>query len=210
MLHLFYFIRNPVAKIKSLSTEARIKEAAHRVFLEKGFSATTMRDVAKEAGSNVALANYYFRSKQNLFNVVMLEKFQQLLGTVAPILKDETTTLDQKIEGVVHCYIDFLTKNPDLPTFILNEIRKKNFQFVSNARVDKIILQSHFMKQLKEASGNINPVHFFISLLGMIVFPFVAKPIMLQAGLVNEKIFQKMMQERKELIPIWVNTILAK
>ncbi|MBK7652098.1 MAG: hypothetical protein IPJ20_17165 [Flammeovirgaceae bacterium] len=64
------------------------------------------------------------------------------------------------------------------------------------------------MKQLKEASGDINPVHFFISLLGMIIFPFIAKPIMMQVGMVNEKLFQKMMQERKELIPIWMNAIL--
>ncbi|HEY3402332.1 MAG TPA: TetR/AcrR family transcriptional regulator [Ohtaekwangia sp.] len=197
-----------MAKTDPLTTENKIKEAAHLVFLEKGFSAATIRDVAKEAGTNVALVNYYFRSKKNLFNVVMLEKVQQIFGTLAPVLKDETTTLHQKIDGVVNCYIDFLTKNPDLPTFILNEVRKKNFEFVSTARIDKIIFQSHFMQQLKEASGDINPIHFLISLLGMIIFPFVAKPIMLQTGLVNEKIFQKMMLERKVLIPAWVNTIL--
>ncbi|MBP9924816.1 MAG: TetR/AcrR family transcriptional regulator [Cyclobacteriaceae bacterium] len=197
-------------KAKNISTEDRIKEAAHRVFLEKGFSATTIRDVAKEAKSNVALVNYYFRSKKNLFTTVMLEKVHQILGKLAPILKDETITLHQKIDGVVNCYIDFLTKNPELPTFILNEIRKKNFEFISASRADKIILQSHFMRQLKEEIGDINPMHFFISLLGMIIFPFAAKPIMLQARLVNEKAFQKMMQERKKLIPIWVNAMLKK
>lgn len=193
---------------EAISTKNKIKEAAHRVFLEKGFSATTMRDVAKKAKTNVALANYYFRSKKNLFDVVMLEKVQQILGNLIPIVKDEATTLDQKIDGVVNTYIDFLTKNPDLPLFILNEVRKKNFEFILNARVDKILLRSHFMKQLKEQSGDINPVHFFISLLGMAIFPFIAKPIILQIGLVNEKVFQKMMQERKELVPLWVNTIL--
>lgn len=197
-----------MAKEKSLSTEAKIKEAAHHVFLEKGFSAATIRDVAKEAGTNVALVNYYFRSKQNLFNVVMLEKIQQIFGTLAPVLKDETTTLPQKIDGVVNCYIDFLTKNPDLPTFILSEVRKKNFEFVENARIDKIIFQSHFMKQLKSESGDINPIHFLISLLGMVIFPFIAKPIILQTGLANEKIFQKMMLERKKLVPVWMNSIL--
>jgi AcrR family transcriptional regulator len=195
-------------KTSSVSTELRIKEAAHKIFLTKGFSGTSVRDVAKEARSNVALVNYYFRSKKNLFNVVMLEKVHQLLGSLAPILNDETTTLDRKIEGMVNSYVDFLTKNPDLPTFILSELRKKNFEFVAGARLDKIIFQSQFMKQLKEACGETNPVHVFISLLGMMIFPFVAKPIMLQTGLVNEKAFQKMMQERKALIPMWINTIL--
>jgi AcrR family transcriptional regulator len=192
----------------SLLTREKIKEAAHRVFLKKGFAATTIRDVAKESGTNIALLNYYFRSKKNLFNVVMLEKVQQIFSALGPILKDETTTLHQKINGLVNTYIDSLTKNPDLPLFILSEVRKKNFEFVTSAHVDKIIFRSHFMIQLKEESGNINPVQFFISLLGMIIFPFVARPTILQTGLVNEKVFQDMMQERKKLIPIWINAIL--
>lgn len=196
------------SKEKSVSAELRIKEAAHQVFLAKGFSAATVRDVAREAGTNVALVNYYFHSKQRLFDVVMLEKIQLLLSSLAPILKDETSTLHQKLEGIVNSYIDFLIRNPDMPTFILSEIRKQNFEFVSTARIDKIVLQSHFMKQLREESGDVNPVHFFISLLGMIIFPFVAKPMMFQIGLVNEKTFQKMMLERKELIPHWINAIL--
>src|SRR4051812_18451043 len=118
-----------MAKKETVSTEVRIKEAAHTVFLKKGFSAATVRDVAKEARTNVALVNYYFRSKQNLFDVVMMEKVQLMFGTLAPILKEETTTLPEKIDGVVNCYISFLTKNPDLPSFILSEIRKKNFAF---------------------------------------------------------------------------------
>ena len=52
---------------KTSSTEEKIKEAAKRVFLGKGFSGCTSREIAKEAGMNVALVNYYFRSKNQLF-----------------------------------------------------------------------------------------------------------------------------------------------
>lgn len=197
-----------MVKVKSISTEVRIKEAAHQVFLRKGFSATTMRDVAKEAGTNLALVNYYFRSKKNLFNVVMFEKIQLLLGSIAPILSNESSTLNEKITGIVNSYIDFLTKNPELVTFIMNEARKQNFEFIPKTQLGKMIYESHFMKQLKEQSGSINPVHFLISLLGMIAFPFVAKPMMLQTGLVSDKVFQKMMVERKSLIPSWIKTLL--
>jgi len=55
----------------SLSTEEKIKAAARKVFLRKGFSATRTRDIAEEAGINLALLNYYFRSKQKLFEEVM-------------------------------------------------------------------------------------------------------------------------------------------
>lgn len=57
-----------------LSTEQKIIEAARKVFTRKGYSATRTRDIAEEAGLNLALLNYYFRSKQKLFELVMAEK----------------------------------------------------------------------------------------------------------------------------------------
>jgi hypothetical protein len=62
--------------------------------------------------------------------------------------------------------------------------------------------------QLKERRSDINPVHFLVSLLGMTIFPFVAKPILTQTGIVNEKSFQTLMKEREALIPLWMNALL--
>ena len=42
-----------------LSTEQKIKEAAQKVFMKKGYAATRTRDIAEEAGINLALLNYY-------------------------------------------------------------------------------------------------------------------------------------------------------
>lgn len=49
-----------------LTTEEKIKQAATKVFMEKGFDGTTTRDIATEANINLALLNYYFRNKQKL------------------------------------------------------------------------------------------------------------------------------------------------
>ena len=48
------------------STEEKILEAASEVFTEKGFAGTRTRDIAEKAGINLALLNYYFRSKEKL------------------------------------------------------------------------------------------------------------------------------------------------
>ena len=53
---------------KELSTEEKILISASKVFTEKGFSGTRTRDIAEEAGINLALLNYYFRSKKNFLN----------------------------------------------------------------------------------------------------------------------------------------------
>ncbi len=81
-----------------LSTEEKIKEAARKVFTQKGYAATRTRDIAEEAGINLALLNYYFRSKEKLFEIVILEKIHILLGKIGPAMMDEHTSIEQKVE----------------------------------------------------------------------------------------------------------------
>ena len=58
---------------KYSNTEIKIKDAAKFLFLKKGFSATTTREIAKESNINLAVLNYYFTSKRKLFEIIMLE-----------------------------------------------------------------------------------------------------------------------------------------
>jgi len=82
---------------KVLNTEERIKEAARRVFMKKGFKGTTSRDIAKEAGLNVALTNYYFRKKEMLFKIIFMETAHEFLDDTVNILNTPIVSL-QKLE----------------------------------------------------------------------------------------------------------------
>jgi AcrR family transcriptional regulator len=190
------------------STEEKIKEAARKVFIRKGYAAARTRDIAEEAGINLALLNYYFRSKQKLFDEVMKEKIQTLLKTIIPVLQDTTTTLDEKIKIIVFNYLKVLAQNNDLPIFVLSELSQGSVSFISKLPPGKIILQSSFMLQLKQRKKNVDPIQFLISMLALIIFPFVAKPLLTQSGLVNEKKFQSLVKERELLIPLWMDAIL--
>ena len=54
------------------NTELKIKEAAKKVFLERGFDGAKLRHIAEEAGTTMAMVNYYFRSKEQLFQSIFL------------------------------------------------------------------------------------------------------------------------------------------
>ena len=190
------------------TTEERIITAAQKVFLRKGFSATRTRDIAEEAGINLALLNYYFRSKQKLFELVMREKFQKLTSHIVPVLNNTTTSLEQKIELITDSYIEALSENPDLPIFVLNELRKKNFEFLPGMPTNKIFMESSFFSQLKKRRVDINPVQFLLTLVGMVIFPFIARPMLLVTGIATDKTFIKLINERKALIPVWMTAIL--
>lgn len=193
---------------KNLSTEERFLEAARKVFSKKGYAGTKTRDIAQEAGLNLALLNYYFRSKEKLFERVMAEKLQQLFSFLAPALNDSGTSLSEKIEWIAANYIDMLIKNPDLPLFVLSEIRNNPEKFGKAVQLDSFILKSHFMKQVTEKKTGINPVHFFINFLGMLVFPFIIQPVFQATGAVGSEAYIQLLKERKTFIPVWIMSML--
>jgi AcrR family transcriptional regulator len=198
---------------KEASTEEKIKAAAKKLFTNKGFAATRTRDIAEEAGINLALLNYYFRSKEKLYDIIMLENFRQFIQGISVNVYDEKTSIDQKLETIVIAYIDFLTTNPNLPLFVLNEIKGNSSKIAAQIREEVSPMRSHLLKQLDEAAkaGKITPIdpfHFLANLVGLTIFPFVAKPILQRVTSTNDTQFQTFMQERKKLVPIWLKAIL--
>lgn len=200
-----------MAEATEVSTEERIKDAARMIFTKKGFLATTIRDIAMEADINVASINYYFRSKEKLFAFIMEETIQTLFNKVEPVLNDENTSLFEKIEICVGYYIDQVLENPDFPFFMVNEVMagSTKLPIISNI---KLLVNSHFAKQLRalETDGKINfhPMNLVWNISGMIMFPFLTRPQLLQSGNFNSDEFYQQMQERKKLIPIWMKQIM--
>jgi AcrR family transcriptional regulator len=195
------------------STEEKIKNAARIVFHRKGFAATRTRDIAEEAEINLALLNYYFRSKEKLFDIIMLETMQRFLKSITDVFNNESTSLDEKIQMLVNNYIDLLIVNPEIPLFLLIELRNNPDKLIANIRFKEIVMNSYFLKQFTLATQNkeivaINPLHFIMNLIGMTVFPFVANPIFKALGEVSDDEYNKLMQERKVFIPQWIKAIL--
>ena len=190
------------------TTEEKILEAASEVFTEKGFAGTRTRDIAEKAGINLALLNYYFRSKEKLFEQVMKVKMVLLFGQIVPILTNEKTNLEEKIDLVSNKYFEILSKNPNLPLFVLSEMQKKNSEVKSIIPVNKIFKNSVILKQIKERKPELNPSHFLINFLSMTIFPFITKPVFNTFDLMNETEFQQFVEERKRLVPIWIKTLL--
>lgn len=195
------------------STEEKIKHAAKVIFHKKGFSATRTRDIAEEAGINLALLNYYFRSKEKLFDIIMLETLQGFLQSIMQSLNEENTSLENKIETIAGNYIDLLTKEPDIPLFIMTELKANPNELLNKMGIKEVLMKSHFIKQYHQGiqEGKIAPVHplhFMMNLMGLTVFPFIASPLMKGLGNLSDQEFNDLIQQRRMLIPTWMKAIL--
>ena len=202
-------------KTKDISTEERIKAAARKVFHQKGFAGTRTRDIAEEAGINHAMLNYYFRSKEKLFEMVMMETMAQFFKGVNLMLNDEKTSLDEKIDLIVSNYVDLLLKEPELPTFILNEVRPNPQAFVEQNPIKEALTHSVLTRQYAEAvaRGEItepNLMQAILNVIGLVIFPFIAKPILTSIVNIPEEQYKALMLQRKTLIPQWIKAMLWK
>lgn len=218
MIKLFFSFSFVLSKKDSFNlskkdTEHRIKEAARIIFQQKGFAGTKTRDIAEAADINLALLNYYFRSKKKLYDIIMTETMQIFFGGVIKILNNPETTIEEKMEEFVSHYIDLLSANANIPHFILNNIRDDPEGYIKKIGVLDHAKSSLFFQQFMQAAMEgkvppINPIHLMMNLMGLVVFPFLAKPLITAAAGVSEKQYADMIAERKRLIPLWIKEML--
>jgi AcrR family transcriptional regulator len=196
-------------------TEEKIFEAATDIFIDKGMDGARMQDIADHAGINKALLHYYYRTKEHLFNAVFEKIALKMFEKFAPVFADNLT-LEEKLRFFFREHITFLQKNPRLPGFILNEIRrnpKTIKKFLKNIDFRKFwsILNEQHSDELK--NYNITPEmipQIMTTIAGISVFPFAARPI-LEGIFDNLGIeFDRYVEERKDFAAEFVINALKK
>lgn len=195
-----------------LSTEEKIKKAALKLFTKKGFAATRTRDICEEAGINLALLNYYYRSKEKLFELVMTEILQNFFRGITQIFNEEKTSVEEKVKIFVASYTELLKQQPDLPLFIFHELRMNPEKLASKMGVNEVF-RSFFFKQLQldmdqKKITKVHPLHYIINMISMCVFPFIAAPLLKHLAGMDAKSYSVLIDERKTLVPKWMKTIM--
>jgi AcrR family transcriptional regulator len=191
------------------TTEEKIKEAARRVFLRKGYAATTNREIADEAGLNHALVNYYFRSKEKLFDIVTQEQVEIFFGKIFPIANNEETTLEEKIKGLVDYYTSILVKEPGMVFFISSEMQNRPERIGEFMQVNRGLAKAVIGRQLAEARPDMHPMQLLMSILGMIIFPYIARGVFQRSMEISEREINTMLKERADILPGLIKVMLG-
>jgi TetR/AcrR family transcriptional regulator len=186
----------------STLTEARILEAAKKVFILNGFEGTSMQQIANEADINKSLLHYYFRNKEKLFAAVFSYAFQNFIPQVQEILNSDIS-LFIMIERIVAEYMDMLLKNEFIPAFILHEINRNPdgiFTIMQGTGLNPDIFIKQFAIEIEKGHIRpLNPRHLIVNLIALCVFPIAARPLMQRMLFENdEKAYEKFLLERKK------------
>jgi AcrR family transcriptional regulator len=91
--------------------KTHIINAAVELFAEKGFEGTSIRDIATKANVNVAMINYYFGSKEKLFECMVEQKAAYTRGALEEIVNDKSLSEIEKIDRIIDSYVSRLFTN---------------------------------------------------------------------------------------------------
>lgn len=108
--------------------EQLILEVAEREFFAKGFDGARTMTIAQEAGVTHAMLHYYFRTKEQLFERIISDKFELISQMVLSVLGNAQLPLVERLKEGISSHFDLVAANPLLPRFLITEMAAEYFK----------------------------------------------------------------------------------
>ena len=104
-------------------TSAAISRAALQRFAAQGFEATSLREIAGDAGVDVALISYRFGGKLGLWKDIVSQAGADLREALEEALgKDEAASARHRLDHSARTFLAYLLERPEVPRLLLRDI----------------------------------------------------------------------------------------
>ena len=130
--------------------QIQILQVTEKLFAEKGFDGTSIRDIAKQANINIAMVSYYFGSKEKMLEALIYSRISDMKLQLESLSKEAISPVE-KINKLIELYIHRINKNKgiyqilhfeltskkreiDLKSFA--EVKKQNFEIIKKIIVE--------------------------------------------------------------------------
>lgn len=196
------------AKVTDQDTEKLIKDTAKKMFFGEGrFNATT-QEIADAAGVNRTLINYYFRSRDKLFEIVFEDAQQQEHELSEQIIFSDLP-LKEKLSRHLDSFYEQSKEYPYLEIYMVTQANQgcafKDFDKMG-AMLDKFYLEI----ALEMDKGNIQkmrPEQFTLNFVSLMSFPVSMRPLLQETMGLTKEYYDTLLEERKDII---LNTLFKQ
>jgi TetR/AcrR family transcriptional regulator len=189
---------------EELQTEKLIKEKAKILFFQKGLLKATTQEIADEAGVNRALIHYYFRSREQMLDILLEETIQSKRQRVRAIF-NSSLSFREKIASYIDAIIDYGLTYPYLENFIISETARRPEKFKSFCATDRVkssdLIRDELQKEIRQGRlANITAEHFMVNLAALCNYPLLARSVLQTIHGMTDTAYRKFLNERKKVI----------
>mgnify|MGYP003588946028 CR=1 FL=1 len=158
---------------------ARLQEAAVRLFAEQGVTGTTVAEIAKHAGVTSAMVHYYFKTKDQLLDAVVVEMLiGRFIAFISGALEGNEDNPAARIERLVWRIVEASDRFPWLPPLWIREViseggalREKLIRRV-DLRIPESFKAGIIAGQARGiVNAGINPQLLFMSIVALTMVP---------------------------------------
>lgn len=185
---------------RDTGTEQLIKDTAKQIFFSEGKLHATTQDIADAAGVNRTLVNYYFRSRDILFEQVATEARAEMSAVLDSIFSAKVDFKD-KLAQLINVFMDQAIKFPYREVYVVTELNRTE----KSVPEEKRTRVQAFLKEISAEMENgklkkMDPRQFCINLFSLMAYPLITNCLNKSIYNVNDEEYQEMMMERKKLI----------
>lgn len=164
-----------------LPSQQRILDTGVAIFARKGYGNTGLRELAEQAGVNLAMINYFFGSKKGLLKEI-LDSFLSRYHEIARQELCSEGDVDQKVRRFMERIVPFIRENKDYFIVTLTELPHDDPDIIEHKAswIRKIVelVQSQICEPLSEKSGKeISPYLIGPVMIGMVAMRFLVEPV---------------------------------
>ncbi|MFA7446522.1 MAG: TetR/AcrR family transcriptional regulator [Flavobacteriaceae bacterium] len=192
-----------IQKKEDVTYELIINTAKNLFFKEGNFNATT-QEIADAAGVNRTLINYYFRSRNALFDLVFEEGKKEDERRQKMIVMSDLP-LREKLELFIDYFLAQAKTYPYREVYMLTQMIKNGKPCAYDKKeLIKNISQTFYVELEQEMEkGTIQkmaPIQFMLNFISMLIFPVSMRPFLQNNFELNDKEYEKILSDRKEII----------
>lgn len=193
----------------NISLDKQILDAAEQLFLKNGYAMTSTTDIAKEVGCNQSLVHYYYRTKENLFMQIFIEKSKLFLSGITD-LEGVSSGFFATLQHRIETHFDMLMDNPNLSFLIMNELitHREHLQTVvknlfENNDITSIYadLEKSINEEVKK--GTMRPISGFnlvLNIISLNAFTSISLPIVTSILKLDDEQRREYISNRKKEI----------
>jgi AcrR family transcriptional regulator len=168
----------PVGSHQGPEQRARLLDAALALFARQGILDTTLGAIAKEAGFTPAMVHYYFKSRDQLLDVLIEERFLPLRAAIGAPFEANPDNPVEAITQFARRLVEVADENPWFPPLWVREViseggwlRQRMHERFGHTHHQASVQRIAQWQKEGRVNAELEPSLVFLSLLGLTILP---------------------------------------
>jgi len=160
--------------------KSQILDTAEQLFTDHGYAATSIRNIADQAGVNPALVHYYFGNKHALLEAVLQHSLEPMMKALASLKTRESAS----VEDIAALLIPMAAAHPNIPRLLTREVLLPGGEmqdyFIEHLAPQLGGALPALLEREKKAGklrADIDPAYAALMVLAVCFFPFIARSL---------------------------------